>query len=76
MLRTHEFVKKLKGMQIPNNTFLCSIDIDSFYTNIDTTLGLKAVAKAIQRSPDPPRLNKEIHQLLKITLTCNDFSFF
>lgn len=50
-------------------------DINSLYTNISTDLGLKAVRKAFKTYHDPLRPDKEILELLEISLTCNDFIF-
>lgn len=54
---------------------LFSIDIDSLYTNIETSLGLIAIQDIFKQHPDPARPDKELLQLLHITLTRNDFSF-
>lgn len=53
MLRTHDFVGKLKGLELPLGAFLFSVDINSLYTNIETSLGLRAVKQAFDRFPDP-----------------------
>lgn len=72
---TYDFVKKLSRLIVPGSTFLFSIDVDSLYTNIDTERGLAAVREAFQRFPREDRPDEEILQLLKITLTRNDFEF-
>ena len=72
---TYQFVNKIKNLQVPGHTFLFSIDIDSLYTNIETPLGLLALQDTFNRHPDPSRPDKEILQLLHLTLTRNDFEF-
>ena len=72
---TYTFVNKLKNLTVPENTFLFSVDVESLYTNIDTTLGIEAVRKALASSPDPSRPDHYILQFLHITLTRNDFLF-
>ena len=64
-----------KHLTVPENTFIFSIDVDSLYTNIDTPLGLEAVKKALETSPDLSRPDYFILQFLQFTLTRNDFLF-
>lgn len=72
---TYEFVEKLKSVKILPGAMLFSIDIDSLYTNIDTTLGLRAVREIFQRYPDPTRPDEVLLNLLELGLTRNDFEF-
>lgn len=72
---TYEFVNKLKSLSIPAQAFFFSIDINSLYTNIETELGLQAVAEAFQKHPDPSRPDKAILELLELSLNRNDFEF-
>ena len=72
---TYTFVNKLKHLIVPENTFIFSIDVDSLYTYIDTTLGLEAVKKALLSSPVSSRPDYFILQFLQLTLTRNDFLF-
>lgn len=51
------------------------IDIDSLYTNIDSTLGLAAVKELVLEHSDPQRPDEEIITLLEVNLTRNDFIF-
>ena len=60
---------------MPSDAFLFSIDIDSLYTNIDTTLGLQSIQAAFDKSPDPQRPDGVLLQLLELSLTRNDFEF-
>lgn len=72
---TYDFVHKLRTLRVPAQSFLFSIDVDSLYTNIETERGLLAVQKTFQKSPNKHRPDAEILELLKITLTRNDFQF-
>lgn len=72
---TYDFIDKIKNLQIPQTALLFTIDIDSLYTNIDTTAGLKAVREWLGRYPDRTRPDTHLLQLLEINLTRNDFQF-
>lgn len=72
---TYDFVAKIRGITVPQSAFLFSIDVDSLYTNIETTEGLKAVRKWFNKYPDKDRPDAEILELLFINLTKNDFEF-
>lgn len=72
---TYAFVSKLKQITIPLHAMLFTIDIDALYTNIQTDLGLKAVRDIFGRFPDPVRPDKELLELLEISLNRNDFEF-
>ncbi len=60
---------------VPTDSLLITIDIDSLYTNIETTEGMKAVKDCMLRFPYPKRPDKYILKLLEINLTKNDFEF-
>ena len=45
------------------------------YTNIDIDLGLKSIKSAFQRYPDHRRPDKDILELLELSLKGNDFEF-
>lgn len=72
---TYDFVNKIRQTQIPLNSFLFTMDVNSLYTNIDTTEGMKAVQKTFLQYPDTQRPEAEILKLLFINLTRNDFEF-
>lgn len=72
---TYHFIDIVKNLKIPPNSLLFTLDIDSLYTNIDTTAGLTAVKKVFQKYPNKRRPDKELLQLLEINLTKNDFEF-
>lgn len=72
---TYDFIEKVGKITIPPSALLCTIDIDSLYTNIETELGLEAVREWFSRYPDSARPDKYLLQLLEISLTKNDFEF-
>lgn len=72
---TYDFVNKVRQIEIPDEAFLFSIDIDSLYTNIDIQEGINSIRRIFQKYPDKKRPDKELIQLLEINLTRNDFEF-
>ncbi|XP_024122529.1 uncharacterized protein LOC112143026, partial [Oryzias melastigma] len=72
---TYDFIEKIKTLNIPHNSSLFTIDVDSLYTNIDTQEGLAAVKNIFNTFKDQKRPDEEILQLLEINLTKNDFEF-
>ena len=72
---TYDFIDKIKGMTIPQNAMLFSIDIDSLYTNIETEAGIQAVKETFLKYPDRNRPDAELVELLHLNLTQNDFEF-
>lgn len=72
---TYDFISKIGSLKIPSDALLFTIDIDSLYTNIETTVGLEAVKKFMRKFPDSKRPDDYILKLLEINLTKNDFEF-
>lgn len=72
---TYDFLEKIGRLQIPQDAFLFTIDVDSLYTNIETDVGVEAVKECFKKHPDPKRPDNYIIKLLKINLTKNDFQF-
>ena len=72
---TCDFGDKLKAVTVPSEAFLFSIDIDSLYTHIETTLGLQSIQTAFNEFPDPQRPDGALLKLLELSLTRNDFEF-
>ncbi len=72
---TYDFLQKTKNILVPTDSLLFTMDIDSLYTNIETTEGMKAVKDCMLSFPDPKRPDKYILKLLEINLTKNDFEF-
>lgn len=69
----YDFVYKIRDLRVWPNTWLFSINLSSLYTNIDTVLGLQAVQQAFQKYSDHNRPEKEIIQLLELSVSRNDF---
>ena len=72
---TFDFLEKIGQQTFFNPCFLFTMDVEGLYTNIDTQLGLAAVRRAFERHPDPNRPDEELLELLRISLTQNDFTF-
>lgn len=72
---TYDFIEKIRNLHIPSDAILFTIDVDSLYTNIDTSQGMAAVKQAFQKHYVKKRPDKELLQLLEINLTRNDFIF-
>ena len=72
---TYDFLEKVKGLRVPPEAFLFSLDVESLYTNIETPLGLRAVRDCFARFPDASRPEEAILELLELSLTRNDFEF-
>lgn len=71
----YEFVNKIRTITVPAGAMLFTVDIDALYTNINTTLCLKAVKHIFERYPDSQRPDEALLQLLDLGLTRNDFIF-
>lgn len=72
---TNDFLKKIRNLQVPDNAFLVTLDIESLYTNIQTKDGLAAVKIMLDEHPKGLRPDKELLKLLELNLNCNDFLF-
>ena len=72
---TTDFIDKVIGIEIPRDALLFSMDVESFYTNIDNNSGIKAIKQTFLRKPDFDRPDVDILVLLKISLEHNDFLF-
>ena len=72
---TYDFISKIKSISTQEPSLIFSMDVESLYTNIDSSMGLKAVKTLMDKHPDPLRPDQAILQLLDISLTRNDFEF-
>jgi hypothetical protein len=72
---TYDFLEKVKNLEVPDNAYLITLDIESLYTNIQTKDGIEAVEKMFRRHPQGLRSDQEVIKLLKLSLECNDFEF-
>ena len=66
---------EIRNIKLSDPFFIFSMDVESLYTNIDTTMGLEAVQTLMDENPDPSRQDQEIIKLLDISLSKNDFEF-
>ena len=72
---TSDFLNKVTQIVSPGDAMLFTMDVESLFTNIDNESGLAAVKQAFQRTVDPNRPDKEILELLDISLKYNDSNF-
>ncbi|XP_036071479.1 uncharacterized protein LOC118599729 [Oryzias melastigma] len=72
---TYDFIEKIKNLNVPLNSILFTIDVDSLYTNINTQEGIRSIKNIFNKFHDPQRPDEEILKLLEINLTRNDFEF-
>ena len=72
---TPDFIDKLSKVNTARDSFLITIDVDSLYTNIDNKDGISAINQQFILNPDEKRPDKEILELLKLSLENNDFMF-
>ena len=72
---TEDLLSKLSKEKIPKDSFLVTLDIDSMYTNIGIDAGINSVKRAFDRYPDSDRPDKNIIDLLELSLKGNDFEF-
>ena len=54
---------------------MVTLDTDSMYTNIGIDAGINSVKRAFDRYPDSDRPDKNIIDLLELSLKGNDFEF-
>lgn len=71
---TYDFINKIKEFPLPPDSFLFTMDIDSLYTNTDTSQGIQAIKNIFAKYPDSKRPDKELLELLHINLTNFEFN--
>ena len=72
---TYDFVSKVRHQCIPSGSFLVTGDVTSLYTNMNHDRILSVVGQAFQRYPNQNRSDRDILDLLDLTLRTNDFVF-
>lgn len=72
---TQDFVSKISELKIPKDAKLITLDVDSLYTNINNNDGIKAVANMLKNNPGLNRPDKQLLELLELSLLNNDFIF-
>jgi len=72
---TSDFLEKLSNITTDPENLLITLDVESLYTNIDNSQGLRAVKQAFRNNPNLDRPTLEITRLLSNMLRNNDFCF-
>jgi hypothetical protein len=74
---TYTFVDQIRDMVVNRNHLIVTGDVSSLYTNMNINRTLSCVKKALAntRGTNPKRPDKEIVDLLELTLKNNDFDF-
>ena len=70
-----DFLRKIRSIQVPADCLLVTCDVSSMYTNIQNEPGIQSIANIFEANPDHARPDKEILELLRLNLECNDFEF-
>lgn len=72
---TYDFINKIRDVRIDPDWILVTGDITALYTNMCIERILQTVETEMKKHPDPSRPDREILDLLKLTLENNDFEF-
>ena len=72
---TYDFISKIRGTKIAASTLLVTGDVTSLYTNMHIDGIIACIQELFIKYPDPERPDRELLELLRITLTYNDFEF-
>jgi len=72
---TYDFISKIKNKSIPASALLVTGDVTALYTNMDFDRSIQVVEEFFEAHPHVCRPDREILDLLKICLTCNEFEF-
>lgn len=72
---TYEFIDKIRNTHFPKGYLLVTGDIKSLYTNMNIHRTIEVVKQTLDLYPDTKRPDKEILDLLELTLFNNDFKF-
>ena len=74
-VKNTDLLSKLSKQNIPKDSYLVILHIDSMYTNIGIDAGINSVKRAVDRYPDSDRPDKNIIDLLELSLKRNHFEF-
>ena len=73
---TTDFIKRLRRLgKVPENCILCTLDVSSLYTNIDTDEGLTIVEEELGKADQNQPSAKTLTCLLEKVLKLNNFTF-
>jgi len=71
----YDFVDKVRGQVVPCDALIVTGDVTGLYINMDTDLTLQIVRDTFRCNPDSARPDKQLLELLEITLKTNYFQF-
>lgn len=72
---TYDFIHKVRGQVIPDDSLLVTADVTALYTNMNIDTTIETVRRFFQQYPDSARPDEQILKLLEIALRNNDFMF-
>lgn len=72
---SYDFIQKVRGLTIHEDDLLVTGDITSLYTNMNIDRTVREVSKLFSTHPTVDRSNRDVLDLLDITLRNNDFQF-
>lgn len=75
LLDTRHLIAVLRTTHLRDCSLLCTLDVRSLYTNVPIDEGILRVSRALRRHPDSHRPDTLLLELLRLSLTRNDFSF-
>lgn len=75
MKNTDAFIQKIRNRPIPDGYLLVTADVKSLYTNMNIKRIMQTVKETLQNAPQTGRPDKILLELLRYTLTHNDFTF-
>ena len=73
---TYDFVDRIRGQPTDTMDWLVTGDVTSLYTNMNIDRTIRIVKETLSKNPGGPgRPDKEILELLELTMKNNDFQF-
>ena len=72
---TYHFISKIRNQVIQPNYLLVTADVSSLYTNMDKDIILSVIKQFFTSFPDSNRPDKQLLELLELSLCGNDFMF-
>ena len=71
------FINIIKGLNLPQDSSIATLDVTSLYTNIPSHEGIESVRLYLHKKRDPKLnpMNNSICRLLYLVLTTNNFDF-
>ena len=73
---TIDFKSKIKAIEnVPDNSYLVSLDVKSLYTNIPNSEGIKAMKTSLDNFPEKAIATKVVTTFQSLIITLNNFVF-